>query len=140
MSIWFQRPPVEQLNTMCQGNMLGHVGIAIVSIDDSGLTGTMPVDERTRQPFGILHGGASVVLAETLASMAATFTIDIAKYSAVGLEVNANHIRAIKSGFVTGRAEPIHIGKSTQVWEVRVTAEEKLASIHRITMAVLERN
>lgn len=140
MSIWFSVPTVDKLNAMCQGNMLEHVGISIVGIDETGLTGTMPVDDRTRQPFGILHGGASVVLAESLASMAASCTVDPSTSSVVGLEVNANHIRAIKSGVITGRAEPIHIGKSTQVWEVRLKSEGKLASIHRITMAVLERN
>ena len=119
--------------------MLAHVGIELTAIDESSLTGTMPVDNRTQQPFGILHGGASVVLAESLASMAASYTVDPARSYTVGLEVNANHIRAVSSGVVVGRAEPIHIGRSTQVWEVRLKTDDKLSSIHRITMAVLDR-
>ncbi|MBM3533618.1 MAG: hotdog fold thioesterase [Alphaproteobacteria bacterium] len=98
----------------------------------------MPVDQRTKQPAGVLHGGASVTLAETLASWAATLSVDSSKHHCVGLEINANHVRAVSSGFVYGTARPVHLGRSTHIWEVRVTNEEdKLVCISRVTMAVL---
>src|SRR5436309_6624222 len=96
------------------------LGIEIIELTPGRVIATMPVDDRTRQPFGILHGGASVALAETCASLAASMNIDLEKSSAVGLEINANHIRAKRDGFVTGTALPIHVGRSTQVWEVRI--------------------
>jgi 1,4-dihydroxy-2-naphthoyl-CoA hydrolase len=100
----------------------------------------MPVDERTRQPYGILHGGASVALAETLGSVAAGLVVDPEKFRAVGQEINANHIRAIASGYVVGTTRPVHIGKRSHVWEIRIVDErERLVCISRITMAVLER-
>jgi 1,4-dihydroxy-2-naphthoyl-CoA hydrolase len=100
----------------------------------------MPVDNRTHQPFGLLHGGASVALAETLGSMAAACCVDLTKQFCVGLEVNANHIKGVKSGYVKGITRPVHIGKKTQVWEIRITTEqEELVCISRITMAVLDK-
>ena len=110
-----------------------------IEIGDDYLRATMPVDERTRQPFGILHGGANVVLAETLASVGAGRSIDRTKYRSVGLEINANHLAPAKDGFVTGIGRPIHIGKTTQVWDIRITnAEGRLSCISRCTMAILE--
>ena len=116
-----------------------HLGIEITEIGQDYLIGRMPVDYRTHQPFGILHGGASVVLAETLGSMAAYLCLDPEKaQQAVGLDINANHIRPVASGWVYGKATPIHIGKSTHVWEIKITNEEdKLVCISRLTMAIL---
>jgi 1,4-dihydroxy-2-naphthoyl-CoA hydrolase len=140
-SIWFhKRPSLELLNSP-KPTMVVHLGIVITEIGDDFLTATMPVDHRTHQPFGILHGGASVVLAESLGSMGAYLCVDPSLYNVVGLEINANHIRAVKSGYVTGTARPLHAGKSTQVWEIRIVDEAgKLVCISRITLAVLAKN
>ncbi len=136
--IWFQqRPTLDQLNRQAP-TMITHLGIVMTEIGDNYLQATMPVDHRTHQPFGLLHGGASVTLAESLGSMGAYLCVDPSLYNIVGLEINANHIRAVRSGFVTGRGQPIHIGKSTQIWEIRITDEaDKLVCISRITLAVL---
>ncbi len=117
-----------------------HVGIEFTAITADSLSARMPVDHRTKQPFGLLHGGASVVLAETLGSVAAHCCIDPEQQYCVGLEINANHVRAARNGFVIGTARPLHIGKKTQVWEIRITNEaEKLVCISRITMAVMDK-
>lgn len=102
----------------------------------------MPVDHRTHQPLGLLHGGASVALAETLGSVAATCCVDLSRQYCVGLEINANHIKSARSGYVVGTARPVHVGKKTQVWEIRIETEETgdLVCISRITMAVLDKN
>ncbi len=116
------------------------IGIKITGFTNDSITGTMPVDKRTHQPYGILHGGASVVLAETLGSLAAQLTVDDSQYQTVGLEVNANHIKSVRSGIVTGIAVPIHLGKKTQVWEIKITDESNaLICISRLTMAVIEK-
>ena len=118
--------------------MMQTLDIRISAIGDDWLQGTMPVDHRTHQPYGLLHGGASVVLAETLGSTAAMLTLDPEKELAVGLEINANHIRGVRSGTVTGTARMLHLGRTTQVWEIRIENEEgALACISRITMAVV---
>lgn len=120
--------------------MVEHLGICFTHIDPERIEATMPVDERTLQPYGILHGGASVALAETLGSIAAHASIDSSKYQSVGLEINANHIRSIRSGQVKGVAKPIHIGRSTHVWAVDISDEEdKLVCTSRITMAIIEK-
>ena len=104
------------------------------------MRGTLPVDARTHQPYGLLHGGASVALAETLGSFAAMLTLDPAVEAAVGLDINANHVRGVKSGTVTGTARPLHLGRSTQVWEIRIEdAKQKLVCISRLTLAVIPR-
>ena len=114
------------------------LGIRFTAIGENFLEAEMPVDRRTHQPRGILHGGASVALAETLGSVGAALTVDPAKFRCVGLEINANHIRSVSEGVVTGRAEPIHIGRTTQVWEIRIRdKEDKLVCVSRLTMAVL---
>jgi len=119
--------------------MLTHLGIEFLEIGEENLTARMPVDRRTLQPAGILHGGASATLAESLGSMAATLCVDPAKKLCVGLEINANHIRPVRSGYVTGIASPIHIGKSTQIWQIRITDEaDQLVCISRLTLAVLD--
>jgi 1,4-dihydroxy-2-naphthoyl-CoA hydrolase len=130
----------NQLNQMNRGNMAGFLGIEYTEVGSDYLCARMPVDERTRQPMGLLHGGASVALAETLGSIAAYLTIDADKQYCVGLDINANHVRGVTGGFVYGKATPLHLGRSTQVWEIRITDEAgKLVCISRLTMAVLER-
>lgn len=137
MSIWFKKPTVEELNKSLAKNMLSHVGIEYTAIDESGLEATMPVDHRTQQPYGILHGGASVVLAESVASAAANLCVDHSKYHCVGLSVSSNHISSVREGVVLGRAEPVHLGRSTQVWRIRITSGERLVSTHSLTVKVL---
>lgn len=140
MSIWFQPYTLAEIGTLTPGNMAEHIGIRITEIGDDYLRGTMPVDHRTRQPAGILHGGASVALAETLGSIAAYMTVDRTKKTCVGLEINANHIRSAREGEVTGTARPLHIGSSTQVWSIEITDEKgRLICVSRITIAVLEK-
>lgn len=127
----------EILNQGGKNCMVGHVGIEITEVGSDYLCGKMPVDKRTHQPMGLLHGGASVVLAETLGSIAATLAVDPKQYYCVGLEINANHVRSVKEGFVYGKATPLHIGRSTQVWQININNEEgKLVCTSRITMAV----
>jgi 1,4-dihydroxy-2-naphthoyl-CoA hydrolase len=140
MSIWFEPFSVEELNSYQQKTLVTHLGIRYTEVGDDYLKAVMPVDERTKQPAGILHGGASVALAETLGSTGANLVVDRSKKLCVGLDINANHIRAMRTGEVTGIARPLHIGGSTQVWEIRIVNEgEKLVCISRITMSVLER-
>ncbi|HEY2376714.1 MAG TPA: hotdog fold thioesterase [Gemmatimonadaceae bacterium] len=116
------------------------LGIEIVELTPQRVVATMPVDERTRQPFGILHGGASVALAETVASLGAAMNVDLERQSAVGLEINANHIRAKREGLVRATATPFHVGRSTQVWDVRIVDEQdKPVCISRCTLAVVPR-
>ena len=138
--VFLSSPTLEQLNKSSHSTMINHLGIEFTAIGEDFLEATMPVDHRTIQPLGLLHGGANVVLAETLGSMAASLTIDLSKQACVGLEINANHTRAVKEGKVRGIAKPIHIGKSTQIWEIKIFNEsEKLCCISRITMAILDK-
>jgi 1,4-dihydroxy-2-naphthoyl-CoA hydrolase len=134
------REPINlaALNAYAKDSLVGHLGIVITEAGDDWLRGTMPVDARTRQPFGLLHGGASVALAETLGSMAGGLCVDSAKEAVVGLEINANHLRAVREGVVTGTARALHIGRSTQVWEIRIENEAgKLVCVSRLTLAVV---
>ncbi|MGC4022071.1 MAG: hotdog fold thioesterase [Cyclobacteriaceae bacterium] len=131
---------LEQLNQLSTNNMLEHLGIQFTAITENSIEARMPVDHRTHQPFGILHGGASVVLAETLGSVAATCCIDNSVQFCVGLDINANHIKSVRDGFVIGKVGPIHIGKKTHVWEIKITTEKnELVCISRITMAILDK-
>ena len=116
------------------------LGIELTALTDDYLEGRMPVDGRTHQPFGLLHGGASVALAETLGSLGAMLRVDMTTQACVGLDINANHLKGVRDGWVRGRATPIHIGRSTQVWEIRITHEETgaLVCISRLTMAVID--
>ena len=143
MSIWFEEPgqdTLARLNALGAGTMSAHLDIRITEIGDDYLRGTMPVDERTRQPYGLLHGGASVVLAETLGSLGAAMTVDHDACYCVGLEVNANHVRSARSGLVTGTARPEHLGSQTQVWSIRLRDEHgKPTCIARLTVAVVPR-
>ncbi|MBY0517842.1 MAG: hotdog fold thioesterase [Bacteriovoracaceae bacterium] len=118
--------------------LLDSLGIKITRITEDFIEGTMPVDGRTHQPYGLLHGGASVALAETLGSIGANLCVDPKTHYCVGLDINANHISGVRSGLVTGVAKPIHVGRSTQVWDIRITsAEGKLVCVSRLTMAVV---
>ena len=136
--IWKQNTDLDRINGWNTNTAMEVLGIRFTAIGDDWLQGTMPVDHRTHQPYGLLHGGASVVLAETLGSTAAMLTLDPEKELAVGLEINANHIRGVRSGTVTGTARMLHLGRTTQVWEIRIENEEgALVCISRITMAVV---
>jgi 1,4-dihydroxy-2-naphthoyl-CoA hydrolase len=131
---------LDVLNKMSAKTMVEHLGIVFTRFGEDFIEATMPVDHRTHQPLGLLHGGASVTLAETLGSVAATCCIDMTKQYCVGLDINANHIKSVREGFVTGITKPIHIGKKTHVWEIRITNEQQeLVCISRITMAVIDR-
>ena len=140
MSIWFKPLILEDVQHRGNDTMVQHLGIEITELGDNFLRGTMPVDHRTIQPMGLLHGGASVTLAETLGSIAANLVIDPAKKYSVGLDINANHIRSAKNGMVTGTATPLHIGSSTQVWSIEIKDDQdRLVCISRLTMAVMDR-
>lgn len=131
---------VETLNKQSVGTMIEYLGIEYTEIGEDYLCARMPVDHRTWQPYHILHGGASVVLAETVGSAGAALCIDMNTQYCVGLEINANHLRSVKKGYVYGKATPHHIGRKTHVWEIKITNEEdKLVCISRITMAILDR-
>jgi 1,4-dihydroxy-2-naphthoyl-CoA hydrolase len=138
MALWKSTPSLQQLNAMRNNTLLEALDIQVTEIGDDFLRGTMPVDARTHQPYGLLHGGASVALAETLGSLAAMLCADASREVTVGLDINANHLRAVTSGLVTGTARPLHVGRSTQVWEIRIEdATGKLVCISRLTMAVV---
>ena len=137
MPIWKKPISLELLNQTNDRTAATHLGIEITEVGDDFLRGRVPVDERTRQPFGLLHGGVSVVLAETLGSVGA-YHASPEGWLAVGLDINANHLRAARSGWVTGTARPVHIGKTTQVWQIDMVNDEgQLTCVSRITMAVL---
>ena len=138
MALWTQQLTLEQINAMFRSTLPEALGMRITDIGDDYVRGTMPVDARTHQPYGLLHGGASVALAETLGSLAGMLTLDPAVEAAVGLDINANHVRGVKSGVVTGTARALHLGRSTQVWEIRIEDEkQKLVCISRLTLAVI---
>lgn len=138
MSLWRETPDLEQLNAKSKNTILELLDIRFESFTEDSLTASMVVDQRTHQPYGLLHGGASVVLAESLGSSASYLCIDTSKYFCVGIEVNANHLRGVRSGRVTAVAHPVHIGRTTHVWDIRLTCEEGKAScISRLTVAVV---
>jgi 1,4-dihydroxy-2-naphthoyl-CoA hydrolase len=139
MSIWFKPFTLEEMQGYSRGSMVEHLDMLFTEIGPDFLRGTLPVDARTTQPFGLLHGGASAMLAETLGSVAATHCVDMSRYHCVGLELNSNHIRSARDGRVVGTARPIHIGKRSQVWEIRIEDEQgRLICISRLTVMVLE--
>jgi 1,4-dihydroxy-2-naphthoyl-CoA hydrolase len=141
MPIWFGDIDLDFMRARSKGTLVEALGIELLELGEDFLKGRMPVDHRTRQPMGLLHGGASVALAETLASLGAIFCVDRDKHSCVGQEINANHIRSAKDGWVYGIARPYHIGRSSHVWEVRIADErDKLVCISRVTMAVIARH
>jgi len=138
MKIWKHDFTIEAINNLGANTISQHLDIVFTRIGDDFLEARMPVDHRTHQPMGLLHGGASVVLAETLGSCAGSMCVNFEEEYVVGLEINANHLKAVKDGFVYGTAKPIHIGKKTQVWEIRIVNEkQELVCISRITLAVI---
>ena len=138
MSIWFQPPDIAAVNQQMENTACSHLGIEITEIGDDWVKGTMPAEPRTFQPMGLVHGGANVLFAETLGSMAANLCIDNREEYAVGQEVNANHLRGVRSGVLTGIATIVHKGRTSQVWEIRIyNDEEKLSCISRLTMAII---
>ncbi len=138
--IWHRKDlTIDALNALGKNTIGEHIGIRFTEIGENFLKAVMPVDERTKQPYGLLHGGASCVLAETLGSVGAVLTVDETSYRCVGIEINANHIRSATKGWVTGTAQPLHIGKTTQVWEIKITNEkDQLVCISRLTVAVVK--
>ncbi len=139
MRIWKSEIPLETANGW-HATMIATLGIRVTEIGDDYVRGTMPVDARTHQPHGLLHGGASVSLAETLGSLGAMMCADAASELAVGLDINANHVRGVTGGTVTGTARPLHVGRTTQVWEIRIEDERgRLVCIARLTVAVVPR-
>ena len=139
MSQVFREPvSIETLNALSRNTLIEHLGIVFTAAGEDWVSATMPVDERTRQPYGILHGGASVVLAETLGSSAGNLCVDTGQQVCVGLEINANHIRAMRGGSVTGTARAVHVGRSTHVWDIRIEDEAgRLVCTSRLTLAVV---
>jgi 1,4-dihydroxy-2-naphthoyl-CoA hydrolase len=141
MSIWFKPFSLDhvQLAFHNAADLAAHLDIRITEVGPDYLRGTMPVDDRTRQPFGLLHGGASVALAETLGSVASNYCVDTSRFYCVGQEINANHLRAVRSGRVTGTARAIHLGGRSHVWDIRIEDEAgRMTCISRLTMSVLE--
>lgn len=139
MTIWKQPFTIEDAAKSRQGTMVDHLGIEFVEAGPNFLTARMPVDRRTLQPYGIMHGGASCALAETVGSIAANYCVEIGWYC-VGMEINTSHIKVVREGHVYGTAKPIHLGKSSQVWEILIKDDHgNLISINRLRMAVLPR-
>ncbi|MDH4872680.1 hotdog fold thioesterase [Pseudomonas sp. BN515] len=138
MGLWNQTPDLAQLNESLKNTIGEGLDIRFESFDEQSLTASMVVDPRTHQPYGLLHGGASVVLAETLGSTASYLCIDTSRFYCVGLEVNANHLRGLRSGRVTAVARPVHLGRTTHVWDIRLAGEDgKPSCISRLTMAIV---
>jgi 1,4-dihydroxy-2-naphthoyl-CoA hydrolase len=139
--IWHKQDlQLQDFSSLGKGTMGEHIGIEFTELGKDYLKARMPVDHRTRQPYGLLHGGASAVLAETLGSIASALVVDHAKYLCVGLEINANHIRSAREGFVTGIVTPLHLGRQTHVWDIKIyTEDDKLVCVSRLTVAILPR-
>ncbi|MDG1495818.1 MAG: hotdog fold thioesterase [Porticoccaceae bacterium] len=138
-SIWHNRPKLEMMNgEMNSGTIVEHLGIKITEVGDDFLRGTMPADARTFQPYGVVHGGANVVLAETLGSIAGAHVIDFRTTKCLGQEVSASHLRPVSSGLVTGTARPIHLGRRSHIWEIRLEDDRgKLTCLSKLTLAIL---
>jgi 1,4-dihydroxy-2-naphthoyl-CoA hydrolase len=140
MSIWHTRPDAAALNALHANTAVSTLGIVLTDVGDDYLRAVMPVDARTLQPFGLLHGGAVALLAETVASAAANHCVDPATSMCVGLEINCNHLRGVRSGRVTATTRPLHLGRTTQVWEIRVEDESgRLVNVARLTSSVVSR-
>ena len=139
--IWFDKTlTVEKLKPLGLNTMATYIGIEWVEVGENFIKAKMPVDQRTNQPYGLLHGGASCVLAETLGSVASAMAIDHSKFYCVGIEINANHIRGVREGYVTGVVQPLHLGSTTHVWDIKIYDEkEKLVCVSRLTVAILIR-
>jgi 1,4-dihydroxy-2-naphthoyl-CoA hydrolase len=141
MKIWFNKQlSIDDLRPLARGNMAEHLGIEWTEVGDDHIKARMPVDHRTKQPYGLLHGGASCVLSETVGSVASAMVIDHSKFVCVGLEINANHVRSAREGYVTGIATPLHLGSNTHVWDIKIYDElQKLVCISRLTVAIIPR-
>ena len=141
MSIWFNPfLKAADIGHLGHNTMADHLGLELTEIGENYLKGRLPVDHRTKQPYGLLHGGASAVLAETLGSVASALVIDQTQYNCVGIEINANHLRGVREGFVTGIATPLHTGKTTHVWEIKIYDDnEKLICASRLTVAIIKK-
>jgi uncharacterized protein (TIGR00369 family) len=138
MSLWRTTPDLQALNDLRKNTINEALDVRFDAFDEESITASIVVDSRTHQPYGLLHGGASVVLAETLGSTASYLCIDTSKYYCVGLEVNANHLRGVRSGRVTAVARPVHLGRTTHVWDIRLSGEDgKPSCISRLTMAIV---
>ncbi|MVZ66358.1 hotdog fold thioesterase [Sphingobacterium sp. DK4209] len=138
--MWFRSYSLEEINSYFAINMTGFLDIKAISITEDALVAEMPVNEKVKQPFGILHGGASVVLAESVGSIASALIIDMDKFAAVGLDINANHLRPVTKGKVFATCKPFHIGKTTHVWDIRIVDErDKLVCVSRLTMAIIKK-
>ncbi|QNA46741.1 hotdog fold thioesterase [Lacibacter sediminis] len=140
-AIWFNKElSIAELTALCDQTIAEVLDLKFIETGSNYIKATMPVDHRTHQPYGLLHGGASCVLAETLGSIASAHVIDPEKFICVGIEINANHIRSVRSGLVTGITTPIHIGASTHVWDIKIYDErEKLVCVSRLTVAILKK-
>ena len=141
MAIWFH-PSLTPADIQPIGNntMGDHLGIVFTEVGDDYLKATMPVDQRTKQPYGLLHGGASAVLAETLGSIASHLVVDSSQYNCVGIEINANHLRGVREGPVTGIVQPLHTGKTTHVWDIKIyDSRDKLVCVSRLTVAIIKK-
>ncbi len=141
MSIWFNKElSIENFGEVDKNTMDGYIGIEWTELGDNFLKARMPVDHRTKQPYGLLHGGASCVLAETIGSVASAMVIDRSRFQCVGLEINANHVHSATAGFVTGVATPLHLGKSTHVWDIKIYNDnDKMVCVSRLTVAIIEK-
>lgn len=140
MKIWSGTPTIIMANERARESMSEYLGIEFTEIGDDFLVAKMPVDHRTKQPIGIMHGGASCVLAETVGSTAANYCVDQKEFYCVGLDINTNHIRSMREGFVVAVAKPFHLGRTTQVWSIDIKDEAgKLVSVNRLTMMVMKR-
>ena len=141
MSIWFHKEPaIESLAGLLPNTLAETLGIEWLEIGSDYMSARMPVDNCTRQPYGLLHGGASCALAETVGSVASAMVVDHERFACVGLEINANHVRSAREGFVTGIARPLHLGNNTHVWDIRITDEaNRLVCVSRLTVAVIPR-
>lgn len=140
MAIWVEKISIEHAQQRSKNTMVDHLDIRFLEVGDDYIKATMPVDHRTQQPLGIMHGGASCVLAETVGSTAANYCVNQSEYYCVGLDINTNHIRSTKRGLVIATAKPYHLGRSTQVWSIEIHNEQnQLISVNRLTMAVITR-
>jgi 1,4-dihydroxy-2-naphthoyl-CoA hydrolase len=141
MPIWFNKElSIDEIKPIGKDTMAEYLGIEWIELGDNFLKAKMPVDNRTRQPYGLLHGGASCTLAETIGSIGSAMVVDHAKFACVGMEINANHIRSAKEGYVTAKASPLHLGANTHVWDIRIFDEaDNLVCISRLTVAIIPR-
>lgn len=140
MAIWHKDISIVMANERCKNTMVDYLGVEFTELGDDYLCASMPVDHRTQQPLGIMHGGASCFLAETVGSTAGNYCVDLETHYCVGLDINTNHIRSVRSGLVYATAKPFHLGRSTQVWSIEIVDENQtLISVNRLTLAVMRR-